>query len=104
MASYNGLFMNNRVVVHCSSVSMPALIRNEESGTQTAHIKFGLIDLMRTCAMNRLMGRQLASPNTKRVSLNGIPWILGNPTSHRKRATDTVVSQPLVPFEREAYL
>ena len=38
-----GLFMNNKVVVHCSSVSMPALIRNEESGTQTAHIKFELI-------------------------------------------------------------
>jgi hypothetical protein len=55
--------------------------------------------------MSRLIGGQLASPNTKRVSLNGIiPWILGNPTSQRKRATDTVVSQTLVPFEREAYL
>jgi hypothetical protein len=38
-----GLFMNNKVVVPCSSVSMPALIRNEEPGTQTAHTKSELI-------------------------------------------------------------
>jgi hypothetical protein len=38
----------------------------------------------------RLMGRQLASPHTKRVAPNGIPWILSNSTSHGKQATDSV--------------
>jgi hypothetical protein len=45
---------------------------------------------MRFARARPLIGRQLASPPTKRVAPNGIPWILSNSTSHGKRAADSV--------------